>query len=155
MILTDAKFDMNGLLSAWNAHATERIESYYAENAELIALPNPEAYKGRSGIRKNVEETLTGIPDANGALAWFIQQGNKVSALVHVTGTHTGPLVLSPEQTVPATGNKVDFQMAIFVELDDQGKIRHETDVADSATLLMQVGVLGAEEKKSQSAIRH
>lgn len=145
---------MHGFTTAWNTHAVERVASYYAENSEILAPPNPEPYRGRSGARKNIQEAFTGIPDMNADVEWAIQQGNKVSALIHMTGTHTGPLVLSPEQTVEATGNKIDIKMGVFIELDDDGKILRETDLADAASLLMQVGAIGAEGAKSESPRR-
>lgn len=138
-------FDVKGLASAWNAHSVDRIASYYAKETEILALPNPDAYRGLEGVKRNVRETIEGIPDVNGDVAWSLQQGNRAAALLHVTGTHKGPLVLGPDQTIPATGNRIAFELGIFWELDMEGKIVKETQIADAATLLMQVGVLGPE----------
>lgn len=148
----ETKFDVKGYANAWNTHDASKISAYYAENAETIVLPNPTPYRGKEGVRRAIKETFDAVPDVNGDVAWSIQEGNRAAALLHVTGRHTGPLVLDAEHTVEATGKSVSFELGCFWELDAAGKILKETQVADSATLLMQVGVLGGETKTGTKA---
>lgn len=140
-------FDINAYASAWNSHSVDRILSFYAEDAEVVALPNPEPYRGREGIRKSVTDVIKGLPDINGDVAWSVQQGNKVATLIHLTGRHTGPLELAPGQVIEPTGKDVRFELGVFLELEANGKIKRETQVPDSASLLMQIGVLGGEQQ--------
>lgn len=141
----DKPFDIRSYAAAWNTHAVDKIADFYSDDAELVALPNPEPYRGRDGVRRNVQETLRGIPDVNGDVTWIAQEGDKVAIRVHVTGTHSGPLELSPGRVIEPTNRRVDFVLTSLLDLDARGKIRRETQVADTTTLLMQVGVLAEE----------
>lgn len=133
-------FDVKAYANAWNAGSESRVLEFYADDAELIVPPDDTPYKGRSEIGRNYREVTGGIKDLNGDLEWSVQQGDRVAALVHVTGRHAGELVVSDEMKIPATDNKLDFRLGVFLELDAQGKIKREIDLADNVGILMQVG---------------
>lgn len=136
------KFDVKGLVTAWNTHNADRICEYYADDAEVIVPPDAEAYRGKEGVRRNVEEVTKGIEDLNCDLAWSVQEGARVSALMHITGRHTGEMVVSDRLKIAATNRDIKFMLGMFIELDDKGKIRRETDIADNVGILQQVGAM-------------
>lgn len=139
-------FDLQSFMNAWNSQQTERILGFYADDAELYVPPDTEPYRGKDAIRRNISEVVQGIGDVNGDIVSVVQDSRKVAALVIVTGKHTGDLVVSEDQVIPATGRDLRFQMSVFIELDDDGKIRRETDIADNLSILQQVGALEPEQ---------
>lgn len=135
-------FDLRGFVNAWNTQSIDRILEFYAEDAEMIVPPDTEPYRGKEGIRRNFEDVTGGLDDMNGDVAWSIQDGNRVSLLVHLSGRHTGEMVVSDELKVPATQRDVRVMMGMFLELDDKGKIKREIDLVDNLGILQQVGAM-------------
>lgn len=138
-------FDAKAYLTAWNSHAVERILGFYAQDAEVVVLPNPKPFRGHDEVRRLAQDTFEAMPDLTDDLAWSLQQGDKAALLVHVAGRHEGPLELLPGQVLPPSGRDVRFELGIFLELDGSGKIRRELQVADTAPFLVNAGILGAQ----------
>lgn len=135
-------FDIKAFTNAWNTQQIDRIVEFYADDAELVVLPDTEPYRGKDGIRQNLQEVFRGIHDLNGDVEWSVQQGNKVAVLVRISGKHGGPMTVSEDTVIPATNKPVNFKLGVFVDLDSNGKIRREVDVVDNLTLLEGVGAL-------------
>jgi predicted ester cyclase len=144
MVRVETPFDVKAYAAAWSAHAVERIVDFYAEDALVLALPDPMPHRGREGARQRALDTLKGLPDLTLAVEWSAQEGNRLAALLHAAGRHAGTLDLGAGQVLEPTGQEVRFEMGLFLELDARGRIRRETQVVDAASLLMQAGVLGA-----------
>lgn len=137
-----AKFDIKGFMDAWNTHDANRIAEYYAEDTEILVPPDTEPYRGKDGVRQNVKDVTGGLEDVNADIAWTAQEGNKVCALIHVTGRHAGEMVISDKVKIPATNKDVRFMATILLDIDDKGKIKRETDIVDNVSLLQQVGAM-------------
>lgn len=129
-------------MDAWNTNDANRILEFYADDCEIIVPPDTESYRGKDGVRQNVKDVTAGLEDVNGDVAWSVHQGNKVAALVHVSGKHSGEMVVSDKLKIPATSRDVKFQVAMLIDLDEQGKVKREIDLVDNVSLLQQVGAM-------------
>lgn len=135
-------FDIKAFTNAWNTQQTDRILEFYADDAEMVVLPDTEPYRGKNGIRQNLQEVFRGIHDLNGDVEWSVQQGTKAAVLVRISGKHAGPMTVSEDTVIPASNKPVNFKLGIFLDLDANGKIKREVDVVDNITLLESVGAL-------------
>lgn len=133
--------DVDAMTRAWNTQDLDRIMEHYADDAIMEQSGLPLTVRGKAQIREVVEEFLNAFPDVNADVAWRTTSEGKAAALVRVTATHRGELEVAPGQTVPATGNRVEYDLAILMDVNDDGKIAHERDVFDSASFVKQLGI--------------
>jgi steroid delta-isomerase-like uncharacterized protein len=81
-----------------------------------------------------------GLPDAHMELVRAVEEGDEVILMGRFRGTHTGDLV-TPEGTIPASGNSLDLPFADYFRVAD-GKIAAHETVWDQMTMLGQLGAL-------------
>lgn len=148
------RFDVKAFSNAWNTHQPDRILEFYSDDAEIIVPPDTDAYRGKQGVRENIQEVMKGMEDINGDVQWSTQEGDKVAMLVEVTGKHTGPLPVSSQHVIPPTHKKVRFMVGIFLTLDGNGKIKREIDLADNLGMLAQVDAMPQMGKQGQEQQR-
>ena len=99
---------------------------------------HPEGIRGADGLK----QMLQGYHDALSGLRVTIDQqfadGDYVATRSTLRGTHDGELM-----GTPPTGNDVEFTM-ITISRCEGGRIAEEWEIADTVTLLGQVGALPA-----------
>ena len=66
-----------------------------------------------------------GLPDCRMDIVRAVEAGDQVFVHGRLRGTHTGDLV-SPEGTLPATGNTVDLAFADWFRVQDARIVAHE-----------------------------
>lgn len=78
------------------------------------------------------------LPDARMELVRAVEADDEVYITGRFKGTHEGDLV-SPEGTIPASGNSLDMPFADYFRLSE-GKIAEHEVIWDQMTLLAQLG---------------
>ena len=139
--MASPRFDVQGLVNAWNTHSVDKVLEHYSENAEITSPESPTPLRGKSALRENIQGWMKAFPDITGDVETSVVSEKEVAFLVHFSGTNRGEIVLGPGQTIPATNKKVDMPVAIFATLDANGKIVKERDVFDSAAYMQQLGI--------------
>ena len=81
-----------------------------------------------------------GLPDVRMEIVRAAEAGNEVFVHGRLRGTHTADLV-SPNGTVPPTGNALDVAFADYFQVQDGKIVAHET-IWDQMALLGQLGAL-------------
>ena len=134
------------VLDAFNQHDSAAFAAYYAPDATVRDPQYPEPLRGREAIRKDMDEFFRGFPDMRANLRGpILEDGQTVSFEASFVGTQQGP-VPGPLGEIPATGKRVEMNGAIFVRLDNDGRIAEERRYYDLAGMLGQLGVLGGPE---------
>lgn len=137
--MPQTSFSWQEYMSAWNSGNVDRILGCYADDAEVIgAQPSP--IRGKDELRKSLQAYFRTFSDVNGDAEVLVASGEYVAALVHVTSRHAGVLDVGGTP-VPATGKAIDDTLAIFLKLDENGKIEREWDVTNRLATLQQLGV--------------
>lgn len=134
------QFRLQDYANAWNTHNVDKVVEFYAEDAELVDAATGQTQRGKEEIRRNVQSFLKAFPDVNGAAATVVESSNKFAAVYHVSGKHSGPWALGGRE-IPATNKKADYKLGVFIETDGNGKIKREIDIADTATIIQQLGI--------------
>ena len=80
------------------------------------------------------------LPDAHMRLVRAVENGSEVYITGRFQGTHQGDLV-SPQGTIPASGNTLDMPFADYFRISD-GRIAEHEVIWDQMTLLGQLGAL-------------
>jgi len=78
------------------------------------------------------------LPDAHMELVRAVESGDEVFISGRFKGTHQGDLV-SPQGTIPASGNSLDLPFADYFRVEDGKIVEHEV-VWDSMAMMGQLG---------------
>jgi steroid delta-isomerase-like uncharacterized protein len=130
-------------LEAFNRHDSQAFASRYAENAVVHDPAYPEPLRGREAIRQDTDDFLRAFPDLHGEIQTTIEDRERISYEMEMTGTHRGVLNV-PAGDIPPTGKRVRLKGAGFVEIDRDGQIVEEHRYYDVAGLLGQIGLSAA-----------
>ncbi len=79
-----------------------------------------------------------GLPDAHMELVRAVEAGDEVYVTGRFQGTHEGDLV-SPQGTIPASGNSLDLPFADYFRVRDGRIVEHEV-IWDQMGMLAQLG---------------
>ena len=90
---------------------------------------NPDVAQGKKGFVDFFTVTFKAIPDFRYTLQKIVAEGDYVFVHSTTTGTHSGTWI-----DMPATGNKLDFDVVDMFRLQD-GMIAEHWDVADTLKL--------------------
>ncbi|MEX5305610.1 nuclear transport factor 2 family protein [Kocuria sp. CPCC 205258] len=126
--------------AAINAHDVAGFISFYAEDAVVVDPQYPEPLRGRAAIERDMTDYLTAFPDLSGRLTSRLIDGLVSAAEATMTGTHNGPLAL-PTGEIPATGRRLEFPMAVFSRLNEDGLIVEERRYYNLASQQEQLGL--------------
>jgi len=80
------------------------------------------------------------IPDARFAVDHVLDGGHEVFVEGRFLGTHTGDMV-TPQGTVPASGNKIELRFADYFRVTD-GKVADHRTYWDQVDMMTQMGAM-------------
>ena len=81
------------------------------------------------------------LPDGRMEVVRAVESGDEVYITGRFKGTHSGDLV-SPQGTVPASGNQLDMPFADYFKVKDGVIVEHEV-IWDQMGMMGQLGALG------------
>lgn len=97
---------------------------------------NPEGIRGVAGLREMVDRYRSALGDLRVTIDHQFAEGEYVSTRSTIRGRHEGELM-----GAPPTGREVAFSCLTISRCRD-GRIEEEWELADSVSLLRQVGAL-------------
>jgi steroid delta-isomerase-like uncharacterized protein len=103
----------------------------FVEHEEFPGLP-----PGKEAVRYFVTATQGAFPDLTVDVEDVIAEDNKVASRLRFSGTHKGEFM-----GIPATGNKIDFQVIDILAFRDSKATDH-WGVTDQLAMLTQLGVV-------------
>ena len=109
----------------------ELVADDLVEHQEMPGIP-----PGKEGVRAFFTAFHGAFPDLHADILGIVSEGDEVWVHAEFTGTHEGELL-----GIPATGNKVSFQMVDRVRVGD-GKAVEHWGVSDDLGMLTQLGVV-------------
>ncbi|HYH76970.1 MAG TPA: nuclear transport factor 2 family protein [Arthrobacter sp.] len=125
-------------VEAVNAHDAKAFAATYAADAVVHDPLYPQPLKGRDAIEQDMVEVLRAFPDARFTVGPLLQDGETVAGEYTLRGTHLGPLA-SPDGEIPATGNAVNNNGAVFSRFNAAGEVTEEHRYYDVAGLIAQI----------------
>jgi steroid delta-isomerase-like uncharacterized protein len=140
--MTPATFNADAFADAVNAHDADRVAEFYAEDATLSRSTFPEPIRGRDEIRKRYTGFFNAFEDLHTQTREEVVGDKETAALAHVTGTNTNDFpVPGTGASLPATGNRVEYDMGVFFTLNEEGLIAEDVGIFDVATFMEQLGI--------------
>lgn len=107
----------------------------FAEDVETVTPGG--TFRDLAGFRALGEAFQTALSDMRHDVVRSWEVGDTVIVEAVFSGRHTGPMI-TPEGTIPATGNEVSFPYADFAQARD-GKFVSHRIYWDNATLMAQL----------------
>ena len=92
--------------------------------------------RGPEVVKTHVAEWLSGFPDLHFTIEQMIAEGDKVSALLVMEGTHTGYWL-----GIPPSGKRVAIRMMTIHRME-YGKIMEDWVIVESLGFFQQLGIL-------------
>ena len=127
---------VRGLVEAWNAHDTRRVQAFYSPEYEGTDVARSMPYHGLQGASRQMTEYLRAFPDLRFTQDETVVPGNRVALFWTAHGTHEGRLM-----NIPPTHRKIAVRGTSLLTVED-GKISHGLYVWDVAGLLRSIGLL-------------
>jgi steroid delta-isomerase-like uncharacterized protein len=106
----------------------------FVEHEELPGLSPTKA-----GVLEWFRHLRTAFPDLHMHVEDVLASGDKTVARVRATGTHQAEFM-----GVPTTGKPVDMPLIDIMRFDDGGLVCEHWGVADTMTMMQQLGVVPA-----------
>jgi steroid delta-isomerase-like uncharacterized protein len=128
-----AHFDQRSV----NTHDADAVAQWFAPDGIQRQVPTAEVARGRDAVRERVEALFRAFPDFHVRVRDLFTAGDRTCVECTSTGTHEGDFA-----GIPATGRKVEVDTCYVFRWNADGLVQEETIYFDSATILMQLGVL-------------
>jgi steroid delta-isomerase-like uncharacterized protein len=128
------------LYDHWNERQFDKVADLMAAEGEIVLVGSDTRFRGPSGAIEFSHMWADGFPDGRVKVDNVIASGDYVCVQYTGTGTQTGALK-SPAGEIPATGRSITLNCCDVHEFRD-GKIRMVQSYFDSASMLMQLGVM-------------
>ena len=116
----------------------DQLETCYAPEAVSDAPGIPGDTKGAHAIASGAGDQKAGIPDSKGELELVLVSGHTIVGIALFSGTNTEPMPTA-EGNLPASGKRVGYYFGHVADLDEEGRIAHESAYFDAATILGQI----------------
>jgi predicted ester cyclase len=94
--------------------------------------------RGPESIKKHIGEWLSGFPDLTFTIEQMITEGDRVSTLLSMNGTHTGEWL-----GIPACGKRINIRLMTIHRLR-HSKIIEDWVIVESLGFFQQLGILPA-----------
>jgi hypothetical protein len=120
----------------WNKGDFERIPDYYSETYEVDYRPYAPVRRGYEAIQGMVERAHAAFSNYHEELRDVLADADKVVARFTVSGQQTGKW-----GGIPPTGKSVAFDEIVVLTLQD-GKVTHQSGIADNVAALHQLGLI-------------
>jgi ketosteroid isomerase-like protein len=128
------------LYDDWNKRDFDHLAGLLAYDGEILLVGSGTSFRGPQGARQFSQMWADGFPDGRVTIDNIISGGDHVVVEQTGRGTQTGTLAAAGGD-IPATGRSVTLQLCDVLRIED-GKISSFRSYFDSASLLMQLGVM-------------
>ena len=125
--------------TAWNAAKWDDVKACYADGAVADSPGTDEpTITGSAAIVDRMKAMRAAFPDEKGTTALLLVDAKQIVAVTLLDGKQSGPLPTAHGALAP-TNRSMGMYLAQVLTLDEKGKVTHEWDYLDRATLLGQL----------------
>jgi steroid delta-isomerase-like uncharacterized protein len=140
MAQTDNATIARTLYDDWNKRDFDHLAGMLADDGEILLVGSGTSFGGPEGARRFSQMWADGFPDGRVTIDNVVTAGDHVVVEYTGRGKQTGTLA-APTGDIPATGRSVTLQLCDVFRIDE-GQIKSLRSYFDSASLLMQLGVM-------------
>ena len=126
----------------WNQRKLEIADDIFDMDCQTFQLrsgePATSSPRGPEIIKNHISEWLSGFPDLTFTIEQMIAEGDRVSTLLVMDGTHTGQWL-----GIPPSGKRINIRMMTIHRIQG-GKIIEDWVIVESLGFFQQLGILPA-----------
>jgi steroid delta-isomerase-like uncharacterized protein len=126
----------------WNQRKLEIADEIFDSDCRTFQLrsgaPVTSTPRGPENIKKHIAEWLAAFPDLTFTIEQMIAEGDRVSTLLVMDGTHAGEWL-----GIPPNGKRISIRMMTVHRLRN-GKIIEDWVIVESLGFFQQMGILPA-----------
>lgn len=128
---------------AYATNTAASVMALYADDVVMISPDDMAPMKGKKAYQETMEGYYKSFPDMKEEIVsiHYLEASNTVALELRITGTNTGPMMGMDGKMLKPTGKKLDFRMASFAKLNDQGLIVEERNYMDNSHINKQLGL--------------
>lgn len=127
-------------VQSFNDGDWDRYAETMTDDVEYFEPATQRTVNGRDAEIELSKGWKESFPDATGTITSIFSSGDRATAEITWTGTHSGDME-GPAGMIPATGKRVKLEACMTVIARD-GKIRTAHHYFDMLTMLVQIGAL-------------
>ena len=116
----------------------EAADALFADDCQFTMPNGPLTKAEHRGMGDSFKAAL---PDAHMVVDHAVDGGDEVFLEGRFVGTHDGDL-LSPDGTIPASGNKLELRFADYFKVTN-GKVTEHRTYFDQVSMMSQLGAMG------------
>lgn len=124
----------------WNKRKPEIVDDIFDNDCHTFQLrsgtPATSTPRGPESIKDHIAEWLYGFPDLTFTIEQMIAEGDRVSTLLVMEGTHTGQWL-----GIPPNGKRINIRMMTIHRIQS-GKIIEDWVIVESLGFFQQLGIL-------------
>jgi len=128
------------LYENWNKREFDQMADLIADDGEILLVGSGTSFRGPDGAKEFAHMWADAFSDGRVTIENIISGDDRVMVEHTGRGTQTGTL-RSPGGEIPATGKSVTLEFCDVLKIEG-GKIKSVRSYFDSASLLMQIGVM-------------
>lgn len=133
-------FDYQGYFRALEQRDIERMLSYFADDVEIWAEDEPEPIRGKETLRRFASFGLDALAEVKVEPLRVLEHERNVAMLVELQASY-GSDVQFGGTRLELKGKWLRTKAAIFLELDEQGRIARVQRVRDNWHAMKQLGI--------------
>jgi steroid delta-isomerase-like uncharacterized protein len=126
----------------WNKRKLEIVDDLFDNDCRTFQLrsgsPAISTPRGPVSIKEHINEWLSAFPDLIFTIEQMVAEGDRVSTLLVMEGTHTGQWL-----GVPPNGKHINIRMSTIHRIRS-GKITEDWVIVESLGFFQQMGILPA-----------
>jgi steroid delta-isomerase-like uncharacterized protein len=118
----------------------EALTELFTDDAVLHHPLSPEPIQGKAMIVASAQALFDAFSDIHVEVLRVAAEGGDVAMEVILRATNTGAIDVGADESLPATGRRIELASVWFLTLGSDGRITEERDYLDTASLFRQLG---------------
>jgi steroid delta-isomerase-like uncharacterized protein len=102
---------------------------------------SPEPVQGKPAIRAGEQALFDAFSEIDVDVRRVVAEGEDIAIELVLRATNTAPLDVGADESLPATGQRIELPAVWFLRLDGDGRIVEERDYLDTASFFRQLGL--------------
>lgn len=135
----DVRAYVRDLALSMNTKDPHRVLAHYSDDAEVSDPSTLNPLRGRAALERSFRSWVSGFSELALEIEEAVQSGDLVAMRLAGAAKHTGSIELRPGEVLAPTHRIVRFEVANFLTLDEQGKIRADRAIFDVVGVLAQL----------------
>lgn len=142
-----------GMLRALEQKDAERLLSFFADDIELYAEDDEQPIRGKEILRRLYQGALPAMDTVKFELRELVQDARHAAVLVDTQVRFGRDMPLPDGSSLPLAGKALSGRVALFLDLDANGKVTRVYRMRDRLNALRQLGISPTELERLRSSL--